>query len=372
VRRSGSLVMRVGIDYWPAVTHAPGVGRYVRELVRALAQRPELLKLRLLDVGPLPRSIREPALGLEGRDIARLKLKAPRRVLAWSARLGLGADRWLGGCDVFHAVAPNDPRSSRALRTCAVSEWPAAEHERETARALQACAAVFTFSRFAANELCTRLDLDPQRVHALPVGCEHWRRTLQREPPLDQPATVLVLGRVDERRNPLAVLRACEQLVADGVELRLRYVGRRGDAYDALRAYATRSPISARVQFDSEPQEGDLPSLVARAAVLVHLSDGELTPVTPLEALATGCDVVLTRAPAFVEALGPAGRWIDAPAEATAPSQLAHALAAALAQRGDESARRSRQAVAAAYSWRRHAELTAHVWSALVAQRFQP
>ena len=361
--------MRVGVDYWPAVTHAPGVGRYVRELVRALAQRPDLLELRLLDVGPLPRAIGEPALGLEGRSIRRLKLKAPRKVLAWSARIGLGADRWLGGCDVFHAVSPSEPRSSRALRTCAVSEWPTPDNEAQAARALRACAAVFTFSRYAAEQLCARLELDPQRVHALPVGCEHWRRTLEREPPLDHPPTVLVLGRIDERRNPLAVLRACEQLAGDGVELRLRYVGRRGDAYDALRAYATRSPISSRVQFDSEPQERDLPSLVARAAVLVHLSDGELTPVTPLEALATGCDVVLTRAPAFVEALGPAGRWIDAPAQATPPEQLAPALAAALAERGDEFARRSRQAVAAAYSWRRHAELAAHIWRELVAQR---
>ncbi|MBL8800862.1 MAG: glycosyltransferase [Planctomycetes bacterium] len=362
-------VMRVGVDYWPAVTHAPGVGRYVRELVRALAQRPDLLELRLLDVGPSPRVMAEPALGLEGRDVRRLKLKAPRKVLAWGARLGLGADRWLGGCDVFHAVSPSEPVSSRALRTCAVSEWPAPEMERQAARALQACAAVFTFSRYAAEQLCTRLELDPQRVHALPVGCEHWRRTLEREPPLDQPPTVLVLGRVDERRNPLAVLRACEQLAADGVELRLRYVGRRGDSYDALRAYATRSPLSSRVQFDSEPQEHDLPSLVARATVLVHLSDGELTPVTPLEALATGCDVVLTRAPAFVEALGPAGRWIDAPAPATSPQQLAREIAAAIAERGDEFARRSRQAVAAAYSWRRHAELAAHIWRELVAQR---
>lgn len=361
--------MRVGIDYWPAVTHAPGVGRYVRELVRALAQRPDLLELRLLDVGPLPRSVREPALGLEGRDIRRLKLKAPRKLLAWSARLGLGADRWLGGCDVFHAVSPSEPVSSRALRTCAVSEWPAHASEAQAARALRACAAVFTFSRYAADQLCARLDLDPQRVHALPVGCEHWRRTLEREPPLDQPPTVLVLGRVDERRNPLAVLRACEQLVSDGVELRLRYVGRRGDAYDALRAYATRSPISARVQFDSEPREHDMPSLVARASVLVHLSDDELTPVTPLEALATGCDVVLTRAPAFAEALGPSARWIDAPAQATPPAQLAHELAGAIAQRGDEFARRSRQALAAAYSWRRHAELAAQIWLELVAQR---
>jgi glycosyltransferase involved in cell wall biosynthesis len=365
-------VIAVGVDYWPAVTHAPGVGRYVRELVRALAPRATELELKLLDFGPGARVVGEPHLGLEGFDRKRVRAKAPRKLLDWSARLGVGADRWLGGCDLFHGPFAGAPRVSRALRTCAVSELPPPDREAVFAADLRRCAAVITFSRYAADLLTQRFGLHGDRVHALPVGCEHWRRALGRELPLESPPRVLVLGRLDERRNPLAVLRACEQLVRDGADLRLSYVGRPGDAYDALRAYVTRSPISSRVSWSSTPREDELPALVARSSVLVHLSDGELTPVTPLEALALGCAVVATRAPAFVEALGPQALWLDAPATEVEPAELAGRIAAALAQRDDLQQRHSRQALAAAYSWRRHADLTLQVWRNALAAGAAP
>lgn len=358
--------MIVGVDYWPASTHAPGVGRYVRELVRALVRSEHAPQLKLLEVGPGDRTIGEPHLGLAGHDVRRLRAKAPRRLLGWSSRAGLGADRLLGGCDVFHSAFAAFPRSSRAPQTCAVSELPAPGAEPQFAAALQRCAGVLTFSRHAAQLLVERFQLDPAKVHAVAVGCEHWRRSLEREPPLDDPPRVLVLGRLELSRNPLAVLRACERLVEGGQDLRLAYVGRPGDAYDALRAYVTRSPISSRVSWSSAPREEELPELVARSTVLAHLCDDALTPVTPLEALAVGCDVVSTRAPAVVEALGPGALWLESPARDVNPAELAGQLAVALARRHDPLARRSRQALAAAYSWRRHADLTLEVWRGLL------
>lgn len=358
--------MIVGVDYWPATTHAPGVGRYVRELVRALAAHGEGVQLKLLDWGPGERSVGEPALGLTGRDVRRLRAKAPRRMLGWAARAGLGADRLLAGCDVFHGVFPQAPKVSRALRTCAVSEIPAAGEHAEFGAALRRCAAVITFSRHAAELIAERFDVPSNAIHSLPVGCEHWRRTLLRELPLADPPRVLVLGRLDHARNPLAVLRACERLFAAGRELNLVYAGRPGDAYDTLRAHATRSSISSRVQWLSAPREDELPELVARASVLAHLSDDALTPVTLLEALATGCDVVATPAPAFVEALGPHARWLSRSAADCEPDELAESLGRALDARHDALARRSRQALAAAYSWRRNAALTLELWRALL------
>lgn len=362
-------MLRLGVDYWPATTHAPGVGRYVRELVRALAPRSDEFELKLLDVGPGARSIGEPRLGLEPRSFRRLKAVAPRGALRWAARVGLSADRLVGGCDVFHGAFAGFPPVAAALRTCAVSQLPPPEEHARFAAALARCALVFTFSRAAAALLTERFEIDPARVETLPPGCEHFRRELLGDPPLDEPPRVLVLGRLDERRNPLAVLRACEQLARDGLDLRLEYVGRRGDAYDALRAYVTRSPISSRVRWSSEPNEDELPDALARSSALVHLSDDELTAVTPLEAFAASAAVVATRAPAFVEALGPHGLWIDGPAAEADPAQIAERLAVALAARHDLAARRSRQAIAAAYSWRRHADLALHAWRRIVRER---
>ena len=115
--------MKVGIDYWPATTHAPGVGRYVRELVRALASQRDCPELALFDVGPGDRTLPEASLGLprEAPPVVR------RRQRRWSRRLfgPWAADRFLGGVDLFHRAFPDRPRTARALEVLPVAEIPA-------------------------------------------------------------------------------------------------------------------------------------------------------------------------------------------------------------------------------------------------------
>jgi glycosyltransferase involved in cell wall biosynthesis len=111
-----------------------------------------------------------------------------------------------------------------------------------------------------------------------------------------------------------------------------------------------------------------MPALVARASVLVHLSERELSPVTPLEALAAGCAVVASRQPAFEEALGVHARWIDAPIGEVEASALADAIAGALRDAGDEQLSRARRALAAEFTWARHARLTLDAWRTILAR----
>ena len=108
--------MRVGLDYLPAVTHAPGAGRYARELVRALVrlEEPAGLDLRLLQLGGARATIGEPALGLAGARVRpRLRrLRLPRRL---AARIGLTPERLLGRLDLFHRVDNFDERRFAVL-----------------------------------------------------------------------------------------------------------------------------------------------------------------------------------------------------------------------------------------------------------------
>ena len=57
----------IALDYTAGPGHAPGVGRYVRELVRALVRLPEGdgLPLELLEVGRAPRPMEGAPLGLD-------------------------------------------------------------------------------------------------------------------------------------------------------------------------------------------------------------------------------------------------------------------------------------------------------------------
>jgi len=358
----------VGVDYLPAVAHAPGVGRYARELVRALAPMDARPALRLFDVGGGARVMEEPHLGLVGA--ARLERRTgpwPRRVVAALGALGFGADRWLGGVDLFHRVLPGHPPVSRAPQVQPVAELPlpGCPADAELGAACRRAAAVVVFSDHYARAVAARYDLDPAAVHLTPVGCEHWARLLDDVPPPPTRPRVLVLGAVRAARHPELVLGALEALRDGGVDAELELQGHPGDASDGLRAALERSPHRAAFRWAPAPREADMPRTVAGASVLLHLADDEGSPVTPLEAFRFGRAVVASDLPAFREALGDEGRYVPKGAD---PRAVADALAGALAA-DDEAGRRRRVTLASRYTWSETALATVAAWRTVLDAR---
>jgi glycosyltransferase involved in cell wall biosynthesis len=361
----------VGLDLWPATTHAPGAGRYARELVRAVARLPAPPRLALLDVGPGPRA-HAAGLGLEQLPAGwrRVEADVPRRALGALAALGLAAERLLGGCALFHRVLPGEPPLGKLPRVQPLAELPppGSAAERALTRGLEGPTDVVVFSSAARDEVLRRFALDGDRVHRLDVGCDHWLRDAQTSDAPAGPPLVLVLGRVDAARGPLSLLAAFELLRARGQEARLVWCGRPGDTTAAWRAALERSPFRADVRWIEAPIERDLPALVASAAVLVHLAREEWTPVTLLEGAAFGAALLASPLPAFQEALGAAPRWVAGEPSSLAPEQLCQALGDALASGLDAGARRDRRARAAPFTWARHAAATAALWDRILAR----
>lgn len=363
--------MRVGIDYFPATTHGPGSGRYARELVRALVELPGHPDLGLFDVGRAPRSVDPGALGLPVGDpgVRRTGWAIPRRALPWLSRVGLDAARLLGGVDVFHHVNANGPMVRHAREVLAVAELPprgSGAHRglRERARRMEA---LVVFCADARARAARDLDFPIERIHATSVGCEHWRRAYTVLPGPVDPPRVLVLGATRSERRPLAVLRAFERLRAGGVEARLVYAGREGDAEPELAAAVRSSAHGAHVERIRDPREADLPELVARSSALVHLDPDAGTPVTPLEALAAGVPVVASRIACFVEHLADVAELVDDEACVCEPAHLAAAVARAIAARSDTAALGRRTARAGEHTWARCAAETIAVWRAVAA-----
>jgi glycosyltransferase involved in cell wall biosynthesis len=359
-----------GIDFWPATTHAPGAGRYVRELVRALVRLEERPELRLLDVGPGARVLGPESLGLDGaRAVRRLKLALPRRALAALSRVGLGAERLLGGCDLFQRVFPLDPPAGRARQVLAVLGLPreGSPTEEPWRRALE-CADALVLSEFAAQEMRRRFGLEPDRVHLASPACEHWARDLGPPVARADPPQILVLGRTDARRRHAELLGAFERLRRQGTQATLVFAGGRGDAAAELDVAIAASPFARDVRRIERPREAELPALVARSAVLAHLSEGELSAVTPLEGLSLGLAVVASPLPAFVEALGEHAIWAGMPTGVPDVEELALALERALASAADPAAQAVRRAHASAFTWERSARLTLEAWERILAR----
>lgn len=375
------MPVKIGIDYLPAVCHAPGVGRYARELVRALVRLEACPALALFEVGGGERLFEGAALGLEPEntsaaehrrawpEVRRLRSGLPRRAVELLYRATrIGADRLLGGVDLFHHVLPDYPPVSRALQILPVAELPpgGSRADERLRRALERVDDALVFSSHYRGEVSRRYGVAPERVHQVPVGCDHWVRDLADSPPeANARPRLLVLGAVRAERQHATILEAFEHLRAGGHDAELLLVGRPGDAAEAFRARLAASAERDAVRWIDKPCEADMPALVARSSCLVHLAEDEGTAVTPLEAFAMGVDVVASPLPAFAEALGQQALFLEeGPAD---PRSLAGTLARSLERRSPRRAA-ERRALAAKLTWRENARQTIDVWQGMLAR----
>ncbi|MDF1800542.1 MAG: glycosyltransferase [Planctomycetota bacterium] len=386
--------MRIAFDYTAAASHWPGVGRYGRELVRALVRREDCPELVLFEHGraePLPAR----ALGLDTQlaasRVERVRLDGSRRAWAWRARFGLKGPLERGaamaGVDLVHRAFPAMPPVRGRSQVLPLFELPTGLGvsgvvdlaERESADAalaaeLRSMTRILTGSTSGRIEAAERLGahgVEPWRLHAVTTGSDHWLRDAE---PRDSsalaaagPPRLLVLGALSPMRQPVDVLHGfealCERLGGPTDELPvLHFDGRSGEAAAELRALLAMSNVGDRVTLNPHPEEAALPELVAGSTVLVHLSAGELSPITPLEALQFGTAVVASNLPAFDEALGDE-QLVDDPSDADA---LGEAMLRALASGQDDEARRVRQSLASFYTWDACAADHIALWQAAI------
>ena len=363
--------MRIGIDYLPAVTHAPGAGRYARELVRALVRLEDRPDIALYEVGRAERTVEESALGLPSGDraVSRLVSHRSRRISEWIPFPRLRcADLALGGVDVFHHTSRVLPRVRHAPQTVAVPEIPYAGSidENRLARSLSLAEGVLVFSAGTGRRLAQRFQVPTERIRQVAVGCEHWRRDLVRIPARDEVPRVLVLGPLRKDRRHRRILKAFEDLIERGRNAHLHVVGTGGDAEAEFDDLAAHSKVKLRIARERAASQSAIAALVARASVLVHLVEGSETPVTPLEAFSMGTPVVASGLPAYEEALGGLAELVENARVDHASEFLADAIERAIASAGDSAACAERERVASAFTWERNARETVAVWEEVV------
>jgi len=368
--------LHVGLDYLPAVQHAPGVGRYVRELVRALVLRADAPRLSLFEGGLGPRPMEGAPLGLAAAraPLTRRRVRLPRRALELLAQCGLGAERLVGRPDLFHRVHPLHPPLSGGLDTLALAELPDAGSARDTlvGAAARAAAGVLVFDATFAARLAARYDLDPARIGVVPVGSEHWERDLRASGDVARahaprsPPELVVLGALRRARDPVRVLAAFEALKRGGVDARLVFVGRAGDAAEDFRAALLGAAARAHVTWIETLAEGDLAARVAGATALVHLAEDEGSAVTPLEAARLGLAVVASDLPAFRAVFGGALSYVS---PGDSPQQVADQLARALLEGADEAQRARQRQRAATYTWDASAGAHLAAWGRILSGR---
>jgi glycosyltransferase involved in cell wall biosynthesis len=355
--------MRIGL-FAPrlAQADATGIGRYVRELVAALACAVGPGEQLVVAASPEPDAPDWLPVGVE-----RYVVNWPRRPVhaAWWLGGGPLIERTMGHLDVAHLLYPFPPIRSRAPQITTLHDLMPFEHpewfprseptvyRRSVALTMRRSCVIVVPSQYVACRVSALLDADPARLAVVPLGTTG--TFIPGESPPDVESTcaqfgvepgrfAVCIGAVSTRKNQIAVVRALAELGDAGVPLLI--IGPDGHGAADTDAEIARLADSVRVSRTGFISDGEAAALVRGAEVLVHPSLEEGFGIVPLEAMVAGTPVIAAGVTSVPEVVGDAAvlvehptdahAWADALREVIGSSERRRALVAAGVLRASE------------------------------------
>ena len=225
-------------------------------------------------------------------------------------------------------------------------------------------ARVIAVSQWTKRDVASLLGIDPERVDVIPHGVHPRFRRL----PEDDVAAfkrahaipdrcVFFLGSLEPRKNLATLIDAFAALRTQdsGLGTHLIVGGAPGWKYEPIFERVEALGIQERVRFEGQIAHDDLPFWYNACAAFAYPSLYEGFGMPVLEAMACGAPVVTSDAASLPEVVGEAGLMV-APADAGGLAQALGRVLSDDALRADLSRRSVERA--AAFTWRRTAELT--------------
>lgn len=352
--------LRVAVDATSLLEPMTGVGAFTSALLRGLAAQ------QGVRVTAFPVSVRGLPLlrrtAPEGVHVVSRPLPA-RLLHAWWRRASFPRiDLAIGRHDVVHGpnfVVP----PSRSARVATVHDLTAVHYPELCRpatlryphlirRASAEGAWIHTVSGAVRDEVLDTLDLDPDRVVAVPNGFDpvDGDASAGRRLAGDRPY-VLAVGTVEPRKDLPTLAAAVDRLPVDS-EVTVVHAGGDGWGVDALDAAVAAMAHPERFRRLGRVDPRQLADLYAGARVVAYPSRYEGFGLPVLEAMSAGVPVVTTQVPAVAEVAGDAALLC--------PVGDADALAAGLARAWDDEAWRQ-EAIR-----RGHLRCREHSWEACV------
>jgi glycosyltransferase involved in cell wall biosynthesis len=361
-------IVRILLDYRPALRERTGVGEYVHELARALAATaPADERLTLFSSSWKDRLAGDAVPGLPTID-----RRIPVRVLnyAWH-RLGWpAAERVAGGVfDIVHAAHPLIIPAAGAARVVTVHDLDFLDHPERTRAEIRrdypalaprhALAAdhVVVSSRTNAHDVEHRLGVPADRITLCYPGRPSWPRRIA------EPAEgcLAFLGAIEPRKNLGLLLDAYERLLVQRRTVpTLVIAGRATPDGEAIVKRCQRPPLRDRVEVPGYLTPAQREALYRRSLLFILPSHTEGFGMPALEAMTVGVPVVAANRGALPEVLGGSGELVE-------PDDM-FGLAEAIGGLLDDPARRQRHreagwARAEAFDWRTTAREVRSAWA---------
>lgn len=334
--------MRIGIDYTAAVRQGAGIGRYTRELVRALAKLDQGNDYVLLAAvggqgGRGKRQVaRDNGQGLgdwpPNFQVRSVPLSDHALAILWQRlQLPLWVELVTGSVDIFYSpdfVLP-PVRRARTLLTvhdlsfirlpkCADAHLRAYLNK-VVPRSVHRADLILADSQSTKDDLVELLGAAPGRIEVVYPGVEERFRPIEDQALLEQvrqryhlPSRfILGLGTLQPRKNFIRLIEAFANLqTCELANLKLVIAGGKGWLYEEIFATVERLGLEGKVVFPGFVADEDLPALYNLAELFVFPSLYEGFGLPPLEAMACGTPVVTSNVSSLPEVVGEAGLMV--------------------------------------------------------------
>ncbi len=323
---------RIGIDYTAAIHQSAGIGRYTREIVRALASystgpfRPDY-HLFVANGRQLKPVIPGPNFTWHYTPLTKRWLER----LWYRLRLPLRIERWTGPLDLLHQpdfVLPPVKAGTRTLLTVhdlsfirepnSVMPGMMAHLTRWVHRSVARADHVIAVSKSTRQDLMELYQTPPEKITVLYHGVRPQFRPIEDPAELaavrekyglgDRPF-VLSVGTIQPRKNYQRLVRAFAQIKLD---FSLVLAGSRGWDYQAVVDEVRKQGLENRIHFPNFVADPDLPALYSAASLFVYPSLYEGFGLPVLEAMACGTPVVASDRSSLPEVVEEAGLLVDA------------------------------------------------------------
>ena len=361
--------MRIGIDFTAAVEESAGIGRFTRELIRALLDTESDHSYVLV----APRGTSAPS-WVARRPAARwVTLPASARIasILWHRlHAPIPVERFTGPLDLFHATNYLLPPLQHARGIVTVHDLSYKVHpefaEPRLARylaqrvpaSLRRADLVLADSVHTKAELVQHYDMAPEQVSVVYGGVSKEFCPDIEEQELERvrhryglpPSYLLTVGRLEPRKNLLTLLKAYQLLVTQQTPSlpRLVIAGGTGWRYEPIFEAVSGLELTNLVDFLGYVPDEDLPALMAGAEAFLYPSYYEGFGLPPLEAMACGTPVVASNTSSLPEVVGDAGPLVS-PHE---PEALAQAVSLLLSNpQLRQDLRQKGLAQAARFTW---------------------
>jgi glycosyltransferase involved in cell wall biosynthesis len=343
--------MRVAIDYTAAIYQAAGVGRFVRSLVKALAELDRENEYVLVYADP-PAGV-TPTFP-EAPNFVRWRVPVPDRALTilWH-RIGLPLpiDLITGRVDVFHSPDFVMPPVLRAAKVLTVHDLAFLLHpecadaglrrylEKTVPRSVARSDFILADSEHTKDDLICLLGVAQDKIDVVPGGVDPEFTPAHGADRMEEMRSrisggypyILNVGMIEPRKNLERLIEAFEILKSHHhLPHRLVLAGKKGWLSDGIYRRAERSPMTSDILFPGFISEQDLPLLYGAADLFVFPSLYEGFGLPPLEAMASGVPVVVSRSSSLPEVVGDAAQM----ARPESAEELSEAMARVLTDEG--------------------------------------